>query len=152
MNKASAIVLCLVLCSNTSFGISRKKSEEYIAGVIYAEALGQSDYAKGLVATTIWVRSKGNPSNFYNVCSIPKQFTRPQKNNDPDYKNCLALSKRMHSGKFRPLSIQRSNGVWIHPDHFYTNNYPTPFWARGKWYKKIGNFRFLQLGKFKTKK
>ena len=150
MLKYLPIFLILIL-SNSAMASSQNKNVEFIAGVLYAEALGQSDYAKGLVATTIWIRAKGDPKKFYNVCTIPKQYTHPQRNNDPEWKACLALSKRMYAGSFRPLSIQRSNGSWVHPDHFYTSNYPTPFWARGKWYKKVGNFRFFQLGKFRTR-
>ena len=148
MLKYLPIFLILML-SNSALASSQNKVE-FVAGVIYAEALGQSDYAKGLVATTIWVRAKNNPKKLCKVCSIPKQFARPQKNNDPEWKACLVISKKMFSGKFKPVFIQRPNGVWVHPDHFYTSSYPKPFWARGKWYKKVGNFRFFQLGKFRS--
>ncbi len=67
-----------------SFGVlvSPRHKEEWLAGVIYTEALRQSDYAKGLVATAIWVRADGDPDRFHEVCSIRKQFARSQKNDD----------------------------------------------------------------------
>jgi len=150
MLKSLSILLILML-SNSALASSQRSKEEYVASIIYAEALGQSDYAKGLVATTIWVRSNGDSKKFRKVCSIPKQYARPQRNDDKDWQDCLSLAKRMYKGTFTPLSIKNSKGKWVQPDHFYLYGSTTPFWARGMWQKRVDDLMFLKLGRFRTK-
>lgn len=148
----SILIICFgtILCMG--FSRSRfKTNEEYVASIIYSEALGESDYGKNLVATVIWVRAKGNTNEIRKVCSIPKQFANPQKNNDPEWKECHLIAQRMYQGKFEPVSIINQKGEAIHPDHFFVHGWPTPFWARGKWWKKIGKLNFLKLDKFREK-
>jgi len=158
MIKKLIIVFFLMLFSCVSFGflIPQKHKEEYVAGVIYTEALGQSDYAKGLVATTIWMRAGGNPDRLHYVCTVSKQFARPQKNDDPEWQNCLSFAKRMFNRKFTPLAIQHPSGNWVHPDHFLTTKLlhsdNCPVWARGQWHKRVNDLSFLMLGKYRITK
>jgi len=158
MLKKISLALVLILFSCASFGsyVPKRNKVEYVAGVIYTEALGQSDYAKGLVATTIWMRAGGDPDRIHEVCTIPKQFARSQKNDDDEWESCLLYAKTMFNGTFNPLSIQHPSGDWIHPDHFLTTKLMRskycPSWAKGKWHKRVDDLSFLMLGKFRVTK
>lgn len=149
-----ALFLMLFCCMSLGVLVPRKNKEEYIAGIIYTEALGQSDYAKGLVATTIWIRAGKDPDKLHEICAIPKQYAKAQKDNNKEWEKSLWWSKRLHNGTFTPLSIKRPDGRWVHPDHFlqakllYSEN--CPYWARGKWHKKVDDLCFLMLGQFRV--
>jgi len=143
-------ILCFAVpCIGALDGLKTK--EEYVAGVIYAETLGESDYGRGLVATVIWVRAGGDTNKFLQLCKLPKQFAKPQRNNDPEWGKCYEMVKQMYAGKFQPLSIITPQGHAILPDHFYVHSWPTPFWARDKWHKQVGKLCFLRMGKYRLK-
>ncbi len=154
MIKEKILLMVFLLLSTQVVAATIKTQEEYVAGVIYAEALGQSDYAKGLIATTIWIRAGGNPALFRPVCKLEKQYARPQRNDDSDWQSCMKFAKSMYAGTFRPLAYQDHNGKWVHPDHVLKHSWAhsvflCPFWAREKSHKKVDDLCFFVLGKFR---
>jgi len=154
MIKLNICLVLLLIISTPLTAATIKTQEEYVAGVIYTEALGQSDYAKGLLATTIWIRAGGSPALFRPVCKLSKQYAKPQRNNDPEWDSCMRIAKSMYKGTFRPLSYQDNQGRWVYPDHVLKhswahNMFSCPFWANGKWHKRVDQLCFYMLGKYR---
>ena len=151
--QKSLIIAAFILFLSPLYGMVPhthfSTNEEYVASILYTESLGESDYGRGLVATVMWVRANGDASKIHRICKIPKQFAVPQKAKDDDWLKCHELVKQMYQGKFKPLAIITPNGDAIHPDHFYVHQSPMPFWARGRWKKRVGKLAFLRLDKFR---
>lgn len=120
---------------------------QYVAGVIYAEAASEDFYAKTLVATTIWVRSDGQPHRIHKVCSLERQYAEPVYANDNEWKECLKLAKSLYNNTFVPKKVILGNGEEVHPDHFFSGR--APWWAKDRIWKRVGRLKFLKLGAHK---
>lgn len=126
---------------------SLASDERTVAGVIYAEAMGESFEVKQYVATVIFERSGGIVTNFAKTCKLPRQFAPPKYGYDDKWVEALRIARSMYNGTFLPLTIT-IEGKMFYPDHFYHG--VAPFWARGKKYVGRGRMKFLNLGKYRT--
>jgi len=126
--------------------LAYSSEERNVAGVIYAEAMGEDFRVKQYVATVIFERSGGVVTNFAKTCKLSRQFAPPQYGYDDSWIEALRIARSMYDGTFLPLTITVDKKTF-YPDHFYHG--VAPFWARGKKYVKIGRMKFLHLGKYR---
>lgn len=123
---------------------------EIIAGTIYGEASGESDYGRKAVGMTIRNRVQ-NPgkwgSSWKTVCQKKAQFSCWEDNNksriiaareqnNSTWKECMRIATDIHSGKVFDV------GLTGDPTNFFSGT-KVPSWVQGMTYiGKIGGHRF----------
>jgi len=141
------LAVLIVMLPYLSHG-SVSSDERMVAGVIYAEARGESFKVKQYVATVIFERSGGIITNFAKTCKLSRQFAPPQYGYNNKWREALAIARSMYHKTFLPLTITIGKREF-YPDHFYHGE-EAPFWARGKKHMQVGRIKFLYLGKYRT--
>lgn len=134
------IVILILMIGSTCFG----NDVNDVAWTIWAEARGESYQGKVAVATVIYNRAMERRLTYQEVCKQRLQFscwngkksvTYPVKNKM--FKQCLEISKQLHSGMFNPTSN------W---NHYYNPSLCNPSWGTKMYNVKIiGNHRFGRL-------
>lgn len=122
--------------------INQRKAEDMmtVTKTLWAEARGEGERGIRAVATVIWNRAGGNPSNLSRVCLKTKQFSCWNSGNivipssefhSAAYQTCLKVAKEMITGKFTPTVFPNTKN----PTHYVTGNlYNSP--TQAKWIRR----------------
>jgi len=123
-----------------------KELVNILAKTLYAEAAGESESGKLAVASVIYNRAGGRPSNMDDVVKKRRQFScwndgqckiNYNKNNPTDKKawdSCVQIAKQLANGTFKPT---------VKYTHYHTTAI-SPNWSKGITdFQIIGNHKFL---------
>lgn len=119
----------------------QREAHRWAAAAIWLEARGEMPQGRVAVATVLWNRAKGNPTNFVAVLQSTNWLGSPQildpnqvDLKDPIYREASLLADDMIWGKFVPLA------EWT---HFYNPSKVSPPWGTQLAKRKtVGNHVF----------
>lgn len=133
---------------------NRRIQQNIIARTLWAEGRNGGEASMRGVASVIYTRGYGNPTEMVKAIKVPRAFSCWNKMTDRDWNNFKFKQKEgAEWGIANRIALELMNGMFkpvVDADHYYNPLKAKPSWAyvngRHRPYKVLGGHRFMELG------